>query len=317
MDRKRPDRKLIVIGGPTASGKSALAVSIAERFAGTVINADSMQVYDGLSILTNRPGAEDEKRAPHRLFGIIPPEEACSAGRWQTLAVAACAEAWTANRIPVVVGGTGLYLRTLIDGIAPIPDVPQPVREATRALCREIGVPAFHQKLAARDPAIAAKLRPSDSQRLMRAWEVLEATGRSLLDWQAAPREGGLAVPHFSIFVAPPRAALYAACDARFTTMIDRGALDEVRALVARNLNTDLPVMKSLGVPELAAHLAGTLSLTDAITQAQAATRQYAKRQFTWFRHQWSPDEIVNAQFSESLGNEIFTKIREFLLTGG
>ncbi len=310
-------RKLIVIGGPTASGKSALALAVAEQFGGTVINADSMQVYDGLAILTNRPDAADEARAPHRLFGEIPPEEACSAGHWRAMAVAACDEAWTANRIPVVVGGTGLYLRALIDGIAPIPDVPQPVREATRALGREIGAPALHAKLAARDAAMAAKLRPSDSQRVMRAWEVLEATGRSLLDWQSAPREGAIDAAAHSIFVAPPRAALYAACDTRFATMIERGALDEVRALLARRLDPDLPAMKSLGVPELAAHLAGTLSLSEAIAQAQAATRHYAKRQFTWFRHQWSPDQTLVAQFSESLGNEIFMKIREFLLTGG
>ncbi len=314
---KDRDRKLIVIGGPTASGKSALALAVAERFDGIVVNADSMQVYDGLAILTNRPDAEEQARAPHRLFGVVPPEEACSAGRWQAMAAAACAEAWRAGRMPVVVGGTGLYLRALIDGIAPVPDVPDDVRSAARALCREIGAPALHAKLAARDPAMAAKLRPSDSQRLMRAWEVLEATGRSLSDWQNAPREGGIDAVHHAIFVAPPRAALYAACDTRFTAMIERGALDEVRSLLARHLDPDLPVMKSLGVRELAAHLAGALTLPEAITQAQTVTRHYAKRQFTWFRHQWSPDQILSAQFSESLSNEIFTKIREFLLTGG
>jgi tRNA dimethylallyltransferase len=310
-------RKLIVIGGPTASGKSALALAVAEQVQGTVVNADSMQVYDGLSILTNRPDVEEQARAPHRLFGVIPPEEACSAGRWQAMAVAACTEAWHARRIPVVVGGTGLYLRALIEGIAPVPDVPEDVRQATRALCREIGTPALHAKLAVRDPAMAAKLRPSDSQRLMRAWEVLEATGRSLSAWQDAPREGGVAAAHHAIFVAPPRAELYAACDRRFTAMIEKGALDEVRALLARKLDPDLPVMKSLGVRELAAHLADDLSLSEAIAKAQTATRHYAKRQFTWFRHQWSPDQTLTAQFSERSGNEIFTKIREFLLTGG
>ena len=310
-------RKLIAIGGPTASGKSSLALEIAERFNGTVINADSMQVYDGLTILTNRPDAGEQARAPHRLFGIVPPEESCSAGRWRAMAAAACEEAWDMGRIPVVVGGTGLYLRTLIDGIAPVPDVPQAVRDAARALQKEIGTPALHEQLAVRDPAMAAALRPSDSQRVVRAWEVLEATGRSLRDWQSAPREGALDAMPFSILVAPPRPALYAACDARFTTMIDRGALDEVRELLARHLDPALPAMKSLGVPELAAHLAGILSLPEAAAKAQTATRQYAKRQFTWFRHQWSPDLTLNAQLSESLGNEIFTKIREFLLTGG
>lgn len=309
------DRRLIVIGGPTGSGKSALAVAVAERFGGTIVNANSMQVYDGLRILTNRPSAEEEARVPHRLFGAIPPSEACSAGRWQRLAVDACAEAWAAGRVPIVAGGTGLYIKALTDGIAPMPDIPAAIREATRALCRAVGAPALHAQLAARDPAMAARLRPSDSQRLMRAWEVLEATGRSLLDWQAGPREGAVAAQQFSILVEPPRDALYAACDARFAAMMERGALDEVRALLALRLDADVPAMKVLGVPELAAHLAGALPLAEAVTRAQAATRQYAKRQFTWFRHQWSPDHKIAAQFSESHDNEIFTKIREFLLT--
>jgi len=308
-------RDLIIVGGPTASGKSALALDIAERFTGTVINADAMQVYSGLAILTNRPSAADEMRAPHRLFGILPPSETCSAGRWQKLALEACAEAWGAKRIPVVVGGTGLYIRALTRGLSPIPDVPDTVREAARALLAEIGAAKLHQRLAARDPVMGAKLRPSDSQRVVRAWEVLEATGRSLAEWQAATPEGGVTARTISILVAPPRAELHAACDARFAQMIERGALDEVRALLALNLDPKLPAMKSLGVPELAAHLAGSISLAEATTRAQATTRQYAKRQFTWFRHQWTPDFTLNAQYSERSNNEIFTKIREILLT--
>lgn len=308
-------RKLIVVGGPTGSGKSALALAVAERFGGTVVNADSMQVYDGLRILTNRPSAEDEARVPHRLFGAIPPGEACSAGRWQRLAVEACEQAWAEGRVPIVVGGTGFYIKALVEGIAPVPDIPPEIREATRELCRTIGAPVLHARLAERDPAMAARLRPSDRQRLMRAWEVLEATGRSLRDWQAAPREGAIEAQHISTMVAPPRDLLYAACDARFAAMIERGALDEVRVLLALHLDPELPAMKVLGVPELAAHLAGTLTLPQAVARAQAATRQYAKRQFTWFAHQWSADVKLDAQFSESHGNEIFTKIREFLLT--
>jgi len=275
-----------------------------------------MQIYAGLPILTNRPSPAEEARVPHRLFGILSPSETCSAGRWQKLALDACAEAWNGNRIPVLAGGTGLYLRALTKGLSPIPPVPDFVRDASRALLAEIGANALHQRLAARDPEMGTKLRPSDSQRVVRAWEVLEATGRSLAEWQRAAPEGGVEASRFAIFVAPPRPALYAACDARFTAMIERGAIDEVRALLALELAPHLPAMKILGVPELAAHLAGTLSLPDAIAQAQAATRHYAKRQFTWFRHQYAADFVLNEQFSERSSNEIFTKIRESLLTG-
>lgn len=310
-------RTAIIIGGPTASGKSALALAVAETVGGTVINADAMQVYDAVPILTNLPGHSDQARAPHRLFGVMPPSEACSAGRWRARAAEACAEAWSAGRVPVVVGGTGLYLRALTEGLAPVPDVPQPVRDATRALYRDIGAAALHARLLVRDPDMAARLRPSDSQRLMRAWEVLEATGRSLRHWQEAPREGRIDAAWLKILVAPPRGDLYAACDARFLTMVEKGALDEVRVLLARGLDPALPAMKILGVRELASHLAGALTLAEATAKAQTATRNYAKRQFTWFRHQWSPDYTLAAQFSESFWSEICTKIREFLLTEG
>ena len=309
-------RPLILVGGPTGSGKSALALDIAAQFSGTVINADAMQVYRGLPILTNGPSAADELRAPHRLFGILPPSESCSAGRWQKLAHKACAEAWDENRVPIVVGGTGLYIRALTKGLSPMPPVPDTVREAARALLDEIGAPALHAQLAARDPEMGAKLRPSDSQRVVRAWEILEATGRSLAAWQTATPEGGVEATRFAILVAPPRAELYAACDARFAAMIERGALDEARALLALKLNPNLPAMKILGVPELATHLAGRLPLPAAIAQAQAATRHYAKRQFTWFRHQYAYDHVLNAQYSERYGDDIFTNIRESLLTG-
>jgi len=309
-------RDLIMVGGPTASGKSALALAIAREFEGTVINADAMQVYSGLAILTNRPGAEDEAAAPHRLFGILPPGETCSAGRWRALALDACTESWRAGRLPVVVGGTGLYLRALASGLAPVPPVPASVRAASRVLLAELGVAALHARLAERDPAMAARLRPSDSQRVVRAWEVIEATGRSLAEWQKEPSPDAAELRAFRILVSPPRAELYSACDARFLAMIERGALDEVRGLMALGLDPALPAMKALGVRELAAHLAGKLSLGDAVVQAQAATRRYAKRQTTWFRHQWLPNWTLFAQFSERHRNEIFTKIRESLLTG-
>ena len=308
-------RRLILVGGPTGSGKSALALALAEQFGGAVVNADAMQIYDGLAILSNQPSAAEKARVPHVLFGTLAPSETCSAGRWRKLAIDACETIWKSGRIPIVAGGTGLYIRALTQGLSPIPDVPADVREAARGLLAQLGPTALHRRLIARDPAMGARLRPSDSQRVVRAWEVLEATGRSLAEWQEAAPEGGIDARIFGIAAMPPRAALYAACDARFAAMVQRGAIDEVRALIALGLDPSLPAMKMLGVPELAAHLAGELPLDAAIVRAQTATRHYAKRQYTWFRHQWTPDITLDAQFSESHSNEIFSKIRESLLT--
>lgn len=307
--------KLLVIAGPTASGKSALASSLAEEFGGVVINADSMQVYRGVPILTAQPTAEEQARLPHRLYGAFAPDQLCSAGIWRALAAEACAEAWGQGRLPVVVGGTGLYLRTLVDGISPIPDIPNDVREASRALFAELGNARFYQKLSGRDPVMAARLDPGNSQRLVRAWEVIEATGRSLADWQADPREGGLDAESFTLLLDPPRDELYRSCDLRLAKMLELGALDEVAALTALKLDPALPVMKALGVAELAAHLAGELGLAQALALAQQSTRRYAKRQTTWFRHQLIPQITMSEQFSESLPAKIFAFIRRFLLT--
>lgn len=307
--------KAVVIAGPTASGKSALALRLAETFDGIVINADSMQVYDTLRILTARPSAEDERRAPHRLYGILPPSELCSAGRWCALAAAACQDAWRENKLPVVVGGTGLYLRALMAGLSPIPAVPEAVRQDTRARFAALGNAAFHAALAEIDPKMAARLHPSNSQRLMRAWEVLAATGRSLADWQAEPAVAPVSARFFTIALLPPRERLYAQCDARFAAMIGQGAAAEVRALLALGLDPALPALRALGVGELAAHLKSEMSLEAAVAAAQQATRRYAKRQMTWFRHQLVADHSVVTQLSESLEDGIFANIRQFLLT--
>lgn len=305
----------IVIAGPTASGKSAFALAVAEEFDGVVINADSMQVYDVLRVITARPSPEDEGRAPHRLYGVLPPSEACSAARWRDLAAAEMEAAWAAGRLPVVVGGTGLYLRTLMQGISPVPDIPAAIRDAARARLEQLGNAAFHAELAARDPDMAARLDSGNSQRLVRAWEVLEATGRSLAHWQAQPMEGAVPARWLSFALLPPRDWLYANCERRFQAMVAAGALDEVRALLDLTLDPALPAMKALGVPELAAFLRGTTTLEGAIAAANQATRNYAKRQMTWFRHQLPTPEIISAQFSESLTPIIFAKIRQFLLT--
>jgi tRNA dimethylallyltransferase len=296
---------VVVIGGPTASGKSALALDIAEECGGTVINADSMQIYAELPVLTARPGPEDEARVPHRLYGVLPADERCSAARWRALALAEIASAHAAGRLPVVVGGTGLYLRALMQGLADIPPVPDAVRAEARALQVRLGSPGLHARLAERDPVTAARLEPGDTQRLIRAWEVLEATGRSITDWQRDPVEGPPPDLRFvPVMVDPPRDRLYAVCNARFEAMIARGALDEVRALDARGFDPDLPAMKALGVPELRRHLRGELTLDEAVALAQQATRRYAKRQVTWFRHQFATLHgcyVLSAQYSESM----------------
>jgi tRNA dimethylallyltransferase len=307
--------KLVVIAGPTASGKSALALAVAEEFGGMVINADSMQIYHTLRILTARPTPADEARVPHRLYGILSPTDLCSAGRWRSLAAAACDEAWSAGKLPVVVGGTGLYLRALLGGLSPIPDIPDDIRAATRARFAHLGNAAFHAGLAAVDPVMAARLHPANSQRLIRAWEVLAATGRSLADWQAQPPFTGLDAAAFTISVTPPRQLLYAGCDRRFLDMLERGAVDEVRALMALDLAHDLPAMRALGVPALIAYVKGEINRDEAVEEAQQATRNYAKRQLTWFRHQLSAQYVLDAQFSESLSGKIFSIIRLFLLT--
>lgn len=311
-------RQAVAIFGPTASGKSALALDLAEQLNGTIVNADSMQIYRELRLLTARPSPADEARAPHRLYGVLAGDDPCSAARWRALALAEVAAVHAAGRLPILVGGTGLYLRALLDGLAPVPEVPAAVRAAAQARHAELGAAAFHAELAERDPEMAARLATGDTQRLIRAREVLDATGRSLAWWQAQPADGpppGLAVR--VVVLRPPRAALYAACDLRFEAMLAAGALAEVRALLALGYPPTLPVMKAVGVPELAAHLAGTLSLAEATARAQQATRNYAKRQLTWARHQIAargPAHIshaTDAQYSESIFGNIFAFIRD------
>ena len=310
-----PPPPAIVVAGPTASGKSRLALRVAEEFGGWVINADSMQVYDGLRILTARPTPADEARAPHRLYGIMAPSTVCSAESWRAMAAVAMEECWAAGRLPVLVGGTGLYLRAAMDGLSPIPEIPAAIRDSARALLARHGPQGFHAMLAQRDPVMAARLGPGDSQRLARAWEVIETTGRSLADWQAEPRQGAIAARWLSLTLLPPRQPLYAACDGRFLAMMKAGAIDEAVSIARLTLEPSLPAMKALGLADLIAHHRGELTLDQAVAQAQQATRHYAKRQLTWFRHQMPTSAPLSEQFSESLEQKIFPFIRQFLLT--
>jgi len=305
----------IVIAGPTASGKSGLALSVAKEFGGWIINADSMQVYGCMRVLTARPSIEDESQAPHRLYGILPPSDICSAARWRDLAAAEINHAWNVGAIPIVVGGTGLYLRALMEGLSPIPAIPQDIRDRTRAMLTEMGNQSFHQMLTQKDPEMAARLDPGNSQRLTRAWEVIEATGRSLAHWQNDPGEGAVQANWLSLVLDPPRPILNDACEGRFRRMIETGAIEEAEAMAALNLSQDCPSTKALGLPSLAEYCQGRISLEDAIQHGIQATRAYAKRQGTWFRHQMPLAKTLKTQFSESLKAEIFSIIRHAPLT--
>lgn len=305
---------IVVIAGPTASGKSALALELARRLDGVVINADSMQVYRELRIVTARPSPAEEARAPHRLYGVLPAAEPCSAARWLSLARAAIAEARAAGKLPIVTGGTGLYLRGLEQGLADIPPVPAAIRQGLAARLEAEGLAALHARLSAVDPGAAARIRPGDRQRTLRALEVWEATGRPLSAWQAddLPADGA---PIAWIWLDPPRADLHARAAARFRAMVAEGAVEEVRAFLALALDPALPAMKALGVPELGRHLAGELDLEAAIDRAVISTRQYIKRQTTWFRHQLPAGHLRVEQFSESFDLRILPFIRRFGLT--
>lgn len=310
-------RPVVVIGGPTASGKSEAAVAVAGAVGGTVINADSMQVYQQLRIVTARPDDAMMAAVPHRLFGVLSVRERCSAGRWRELATAAIDAAHAEGRVPVVVGGTGLYLRALTDGLAAMPAIPAPVTRAAADLVDRCGPAVVHERLASIDPAAARVLRPTDRQRLTRAWAVMTHTGCSIVDWQANADAARAPYAFYTLVLLPPRETAYAACDRRFAAMAEAGAIEEVAALMAMDLDPSLPAMKAVGVPEIMAHLRGMLSRPAMIEAGQRATRRYAKRQYTWFRNQTAAARIIDAQYSESLMEELFPKIRQFLLTGG
>jgi tRNA dimethylallyltransferase len=306
---------VILIAGPTASGKSGLALELAAALCGTIINADALQVYRDLRILSARPDAAAEARAPHRLYGWLDAAERGSVGKWRALARAEIPAAQANGRLPIVVGGTGLYLRALQHGLAAIPPVPAAIRAEAAALYRALGGAAFRERLAAVDPAAASRLPAGDRQRLTRAFAVLRTTGRPLDAWQAG---GGEPPPYrfCVLLLLPPRAALYAACDARFVAMIEQGGLDEAAALLGRGLDPELPAMKAVGLPQLFAHLRGGIGLDEAIAQGQRATRRYAKRQMTWFRHQMTADRVIEAPLSAETLRDARHFIDRWRLTG-
>lgn len=307
---------VIVIGGPTASGKSSLALEIAARFGGEVVNADSMQVYRDLNILTARPGTNDTSRIPHHLYGILGPDERCSAGQWRARALKAIAEIHGRGGLPVLAGGTGLYLRALMTGLHRMPGVPPHIREALNERLQTSGPAVLHAELATCDPETAAGLKATDGQRIVRALEVFEHTGRGLKSWQSGKTEPAPAEMRFCpIVMLPPREMLYEVINERFVRMVEEGGVEEVRALLSLNPAEDFPLLKAVGVPAICAYVQGEIDRERLIEWGQRDTRRYAKRQMTWFRRQIIPEIVISAQLSEINIDNIFAKISNFMLT--
>lgn len=299
----------LIVAGPTASGKSALALALAQRVGGTVINADSMQVYSELRVLTARPTPAEEAMVPHALYGVRPAAEAGTVAWWRGAALVAMAAAREAGRVPILCGGTGLYFLSLTEGLADVPPVAAEVRAEARRLLEAEGPAALHARLAALDPETAAGLRPSDSQRLARAWEVVTGTGRGLRAWQLA--SGAIRAPwrFAAVVLDPPRPVLRAAIARRWQAMLAAGAMEEARALGALGLDAALPAMRAHGVPELLAHLAGGMTLEAASMRAILNTGQYTKRQATWFRHHTlAPPALTHSIHARCEGLEQFSE---------
>lgn len=304
--------KVILIAGPTASGKSALSLNLAREFGGEVVNADSMQVYDCLQVLAARPSEEEMEGIPHHLYGAVAPDDAYSAARWCEDVLPVLQDVLSRGKTPIVVGGTGLHFKALVEGLSPVPAIEPRIRKEIRILARQDGQ-ALYRLLEEEDPDMAARLKPGDRQRVARALEVLRSTGRSLLAWQAEKGVAPLTQLEnldgvARIVLMPDRQWLYEGCDRRFHLMMDQGALEEVKAV--QHLPADLPAMRALGVGALRAYLAGELTLDEAIIRAQTQTRQYAKRQMTWFRNQFDAWNHCSEQQSESL----FEKTRNIII---
>ena len=304
------DLPYIMIAGPTAAGKSQLAIDLAQRFAGAVINADSMQLYDGLTVLTARPQLQDMRDIPHHLFGIFDAEHRASVVEWLGRAATAIARVRSAGQLPIIVGGTGMYLQAGLHGIAPVPSVPTNVHQHCKDLYREVGGAKFRDVLATYDADIAARLSDGDSQRLIRAMGVAMATNQPLSWWQKQPHKDAFLGKVVTIAMMPPRPTLYDWINQRFDNMLTHGAIDEVSELIARKLDPGLPLMKALGVAPIASFLKGEITKDDAAFIAKRDSRRFAKRQITWIRNNFNARITIETKFSESLYEKIFSFIR-------
>jgi tRNA dimethylallyltransferase len=307
----------VVVAGPTASGKSALAITLAQAIGGEIVNADSMQVYHDLSILTARPSEKEMGDIPHHLYGILASDVTCDAGLWLSWLHRLLPEIWSRGKVPVLVGGTGLYLRSLAQGLAPVPDVPESVREQASYDYKMMGPEVFSALLAEKDPISAAAIPATNRQRMIRAMEVFDHTGKPLTWWQKQPHHGGLPSKPITVVLEPERAWLYARSDARFLQMLKHGAWDQVRAAMAAGIGPEAPVSRGLGTRAMMATLNGDIPKDEAIALAQKETRNYAKRQLTWFRNQMTADIRLHppedSLDSESVATEVVGKLRDLL----
>ena len=307
LDHAVADGAVLMICGPTAAGKSGLALALAERCGGIIINADSMQLYGDLRVLTARPDDDEEARAPHRLYGVLDGAERASVASWLTMASREIETARQAGRLPILVGGTGLYFHAAMNGLAPVPDVPPEVHAACVAEYAERGGEAFRRELLELDPVLGSQLHDGDSQRLVRAMGVFRATGRALSAWQSDPHEGAITGRPVRIAAMPPREELYERINIRFSDMMARGAKSEVATLAARGLDPSLPVMKAIGVREIMALQAGDIDEARTVELASRDSRRYAKRQMTWIRNNFDAEIILEKKFSERKMTEIFS----------
>lgn len=311
-------KPVVIIAGPTACGKTELALQIAEAFDGEIVNADSMQIYKELRILTARPSDDEQSCVPHHLFGSLAVSERCSAGRWLEMAQNVLAGIHARGKLPIIAGGTGLYIKALTDGLAPIPEVPVEVFEGVQSHFDEVGGERFKTELSLVDPDAAARLPASDRQRLIRAAAVFAATGQTLSDWQRAQTsEPGYLARYGIVVLMPPRAEIYDAINARFDRMMEAGAMAEAEAFAELGIPDDMPSARAVGVAELLRVIRGEMELETAVIKAKTASRHLAKRQITWFKRQIRADITSDEKYMERDNDKIFSFIRQFVLTEG
>jgi len=305
--------KAVIICGPTGAGKSSLALNLAEKFEGVIINADSVQIYREIKILSGRPTSDDYRKAPHRLYGIMSIFKPCTLGIWRKMALETIKECELSGRLPIICGGTGLYIKFLLNELSTIPEISPSIKLEAREKLKELGNENFRELLSKNDPASASRIKSGDTNRLLRAWEVFTATTKPLSYWHKKSRKAGSQHKFFKVCLMPERKALYSICDQRFLEFVEQGAVEEARAFDFITASPELPASKTLGLLELIKYTKGELELSDAVEQAQRATRRYAKRQLTWFRHQLDEDFLIQNLSCRKTVSDCFKKIVNFL----
>ena len=305
--------KAIIICGPTGAGKSSMALNLAKKFKGVIINADSVQIYREIKILSGRPTSDDYRQAPHRLYGIMSIFKPCTLGIWRKMALEIIKECERSGHLPIICGGTGLYIKFLLNELSAIPEIPPSIKLEAREKLKELGNENFRELLSENDPVSASRIKSGDTNRLLRAWEVFTATTKPLSYWHKKSREAGSQHQFFKVCLMPERKALYSICDQRFLDFVEQGAVEEARAFDFITASPELPASKTLGLLELIKYTKGELELSDAIEQAQRTTRRYAKRQLTWFRHQLDEDFLIQNLCCRKTQSDCFKKIVNFL----